>query len=205
MFRSKPSIRTILAGVGVFAVSFVLTQCTGMSTPLPVQDVPANAVATRTAAATETKEVINDPPAEVEVATITPTVPTFSPTPDAPILEPGGPGAATNLQSEAECERPGESVARLSWSPAVGPGEAQRVDVTIFKDGFETGKFESSELLPPDQSALTWEELSTGLNHRWRVLTLKADSWVSSETAIFKGPICVGEEDEESIPTPVIQ
>jgi len=201
MFRPKRFIKTVFA-VGVFGVSIVLAQCTAMSMPLPVQDVPGSATATRTDAARRTEQVISNLPTEAVVTTITPTVPTLSPTPDAPILEPGGPAAATNLQSEVECAQPGEAIARLSWSPAANPGTAQRVDVTIYKDGFSMGVFESSELLPPDQSSLDWEELSTGLNHRWRVLTLQPGGWVPSEIAIFKGPICVGDEEES---TPVIQ
>ena len=65
------------------------------------------------------------------------------------MLQPGGPEAATNLQSEVQCEQPGEPVARLSWTPAEKRGSAQRVDVTIYS--FEEGQFDSSELLPPDQ------------------------------------------------------
>ena len=200
MFRPKRFMKTVFAA-GVLGVSIVLTQCTSMSTPLSAQDVTAGPVATRTAAATQTQQAINNLPAEVAVATITPTVPTLSPTPDAPILEPGGPGAATNLLSEVECARPGLAVAKLTWTPASDPGSAQRVDVTIYS--FDT-KYDSSVLLPPDQASLVWDQLRGQAIHDWRVLTLQANGWVPSETAGFVGPTCLLEIQEEE-ETPVIR
>lgn len=201
MAKSMKFLQTAYTSVGVLALSIIITQCTAISTPLPARDVASPMNITSTASATQIEHVTGNP-VESEITTITPPAPALSPTPDAPILEPGGPGAAANLQSVVDCDGPGESVARLSWTLARNPGQAQRVDITIFKKGFETGQFESSELLPPDQSSLEWEELDPGLNHRWRVLTLQSGGWVPSEIAIFKGPVCVGDEEES---TPVIQ
>ena len=115
------------------------------------------------------------------------------------MLQPGGPEAATNLQSEVQCEQPGEPVARLSWTPAEKRGSAQRVDVTIYS--FEEGQFDSSELLPPDQSSFAWEQIHGQAIHDWRVLTLHEEGWVPSLTAGFEGPTCIGDED---ISTPEI-
>jgi hypothetical protein len=105
------------------------------------------------------------------------------------------PGAATDLQSRVDCEGPGNAIAELTWALATTPGDEQRVEVTIYRNGFETGEFETSKPLGGDQSSLVWELVETGLNHRWRVLTLQANEWSASETAIFKGPICVGDPE----------
>jgi hypothetical protein len=118
---------------------------------------------------------------------------------EEPILEPGGPGAATNLQSEIDCS-PVErrrGLARLQWTPAEEPGTAQQIAVTIFKDGFETGQFERSERLPPRQSSLVFEDVQGQALHRWRVLTLQPAGWVPSETARFEGPTCLFDVIEE--------
>ncbi|HXQ37639.1 MAG TPA: hypothetical protein VN843_26745, partial [Anaerolineales bacterium] len=133
--------------------------------------------------------------------TTTPTIPAVSSTPDAPILQRGGPRAATNLQSEVECAQPGLAVARLTWTPASNRGSAQRIDVTIYS--FDT-KFDSSVLLSPNENSLVWDKLKGQAIHDWRVLTLHADGWVPSETARFEGPTCIVEIEEEESP-PVIK
>jgi hypothetical protein len=118
---------------------------------------------------------------------------------EEPILEPGGPGAATNLQSQVDCslvERR-QGLARLQWTPAQEPGTAQQVVVTVFKDGFETGQFDRSERLPPTQSSLVFEEVQGQALHLWRVLTLQPEGWIPSETARFEGPTCLLDSIEE--------
>jgi len=123
---------------------------------------------------------------------------------DGPIVSTGGPGAATGLQAEAFCETVGDSVAELRWELAATPGSAQRVDVTIYS--FEGEQFESSELLPPDQTTLKWEDVGGQAIHFWRVLTRHPEGWVSSEIAQFEGVICIGDEVEEptAVPTDII-
>jgi hypothetical protein len=100
---------------------------------------------------------------------------------------------ATGLQGEVACSETelGQGIARLDWKTGKTPGSEQRVDVTIFRDGFERGDFESTEPLPPDQSSLVWEQLRGQAIHHWRVRTLHPDGWVPSETASFEGPTCV--------------
>lgn len=127
-------------------------------------------------------------------AQVTPTVP-----PDRPILEPGGPGAATDLRAMAECEQPGLPVAELTWTVAEERGEAQRVDVTIYS--FEEGQFQSSQLLPPGQSTLRWYDLNGQAIHFWRVLTLHPEGWVPSDLGGFAGPTCVGRPPGTPTPT----
>lgn len=136
------------------------------------------------------------PPAPTPI----PASPTPSPTPspmptlppDVTFLPPGGPRAATGLQATVECsvDDPSQGIARLSWSVAASPGSEQRVAVTLFKDGFETGQFEITGALPPDQSSFDWTGLHGQAIHLWRVLTLHPEGWVPSETASFEAPTC---------------
>jgi hypothetical protein len=94
-----------------------------------------------------------------------------------------------------ECSRTElrKGIAKLRWTVARHPGSAQRVEVTIYRDGFERGRFESSEPLPPDQSSLAWERLDPGIIHYARVLTRHGEEWVPSTTVSFQGPTCVAD------------
>ena len=115
------------------------------------------------------------------------------------------PNAATQLAASVECspyER-WKGWARLSWTPAQIAGEDQRIDVTIFKDGFETQRFESSKALGPTESSYLFENVQGQALHRWRVVTRTGDQLVFSETSRFEGPICVGDVIADQPPVPV--
>jgi len=186
MLRSKSPVNAAHVIIGLLIVSGVITQCTLIPTALPTQSVEMRENTIAIAEVTQT-------------ATMTNIMSSATPTPDVPILPPGGLGAATNLQSMVECEEPGKAIAKLSWTPASSPGSIQRVDVTIYS--FEGDQFEISKPLSPDQSSLVWEQLRGQAIHDWRVLTLQSNGWVPSETASFEGPTCVG---KVSTPTPPI-
>jgi hypothetical protein len=104
----------------------------------------------------------------------------------------GGQGAANNLVARAECSQmtPGRAVAYLNWT-ITSPGNVQRVDVTIFPDGFATGDYESVGPLPSNQSSLAFDQLKGQAVHQWRVLTLVGGAWIASQTERFEGPTCV--------------
>jgi hypothetical protein len=124
--------------------------------------------------------------------------------PPPPILPPGGPRAATDLRALIDCSpsdrRP---LVRLQWTRAQTAGQLQRVDFTIYREGFLTGQFESSSSLPSEQASFVIEEgvnteraaTGPGLT-RWRVLTLHDDGFVPSETERFSAPICVKDESD---------
>jgi len=115
-------------------------------------------------------------------------------------LPPGGPKAATNLVAKPDCDgvNPRKAIARLSWTPAIKPGQEQRVAVTIFRDGFERGKFDISKGLKPGETNLVWDEIRGQAIHFWRVLTLHPEGWVPSVTARFEGPPCVSDPVRQS-------
>jgi hypothetical protein len=105
----------------------------------------------------------------------------------------GGPGAATNLVAQPDCdpEVPGRSLARLSWTAALRPGREQRVAVTIYANGFERGEFDTSKVLQPHETNFVWKQLRGQAIHFWTVLTLQGERWVPSEPGKFVGPTCV--------------
>ena len=102
------------------------------------------------------------------------------------------PSTATDLQVvTAQCDpvkRTG--VVRLSWEPARSPGSQQRMDMTMFRDGFQTGQFTTLGPLPPDQSEVELTSGESNINYAWRVLTLTAAGWVPSEPAYVMWPFC---------------
>ncbi len=116
----------------------------------------------------------------------TPSGPPSTPTPIGQLT------AVTGLVAETACSRtePGKASAQLSWNCGPTCAEEHRVAVTIYPDGFDTGKFETSETIPPGQSSLVWNQLHGQAFHFWRVLTRRGDEWVPSETARFEGPTC---------------
>jgi hypothetical protein len=78
-----------------------------------------------------------------------------------PTVAAGTAGGATNLASEVDCDaiERDHGIARLRWTVADPPGQEQVVQVTIFRDGFDTEHFTSSKPLPPTQNTYTFEEL----------------------------------------------
>jgi hypothetical protein len=102
---------------------------------------------------------------------------------------------ALGLEAKAECSQTElrKGIAKLSWKVAATPGIAQRVDVSIYRDGFATGNFETAGSLSPSQSSLEWQRLEPGIIHYYRVLTLHTHGWVGSEIASFEGPTCVAD------------
>jgi hypothetical protein len=85
---------------------------------------------------------------------------------------------------------PGSRVAKFAWEMAAEPGEAQRLDLTMFRDGFERGEFETIAQLSGTQSAADSDKGDAGVNYYWRVLTLNPAGWVPSDTARYQAPIC---------------
>jgi hypothetical protein len=106
-----------------------------------------------------------------------------------------GPGAASGLEAATTCNETDlrQGIALLEWKVADEPGIEQRVEITIFLDGFERSDFEVSPTLPPDESHFEWDQLSGQANHFWRVSTRHPDGWIPSEPSIFEGPTCVAD------------
>jgi hypothetical protein len=116
-------------------------------------------------------------------------------TPDETILPAGGSRAASGLGAIAGCSEtePRMETLELRWARADQPGGAQRIDMTIYSELFDDGRYESSPLLAADQTSFDWDGVSPGAVHFWRVLTLQTDGWAPSETARFTPGACIGD------------
>lgn len=111
-----------------------------------------------------------------------------------PVLVAGGKRAASNLESQSGCsdDELGKGFVDLKWTPATQRGQEQKLQVTIYREGFETGNFQTSEALSPGRPSYRWSRVEGQAIHYWRVLTRHSDGWIPSETAKFEGPSCVG-------------
>ena len=108
-----------------------------------------------------------------------------------PVGQPGGSGAANSLGANPHCasDQP-RAVADLSWTVAVSLGDDQRVAVTMFSDGFQTGNYQVSPSLGPGTNGYTWRGVNPGGVEIWRVLTRHGGTWTPSQDSRFTGPTC---------------
>lgn len=113
-----------------------------------------------------------------------------------PLALAGG-GAATNLSAAAECVGgPPRPAVHMRWTPS--RAGRQRVQVTVFSDGFATGRVERSERLSRTRKKLTWRAAHGEAKHYWRVMTRINGRSVPSEVSTFMGPGCVGADPPHS-------
>jgi hypothetical protein len=108
------------------------------------------------------------------------------------ILEQGNPQAPASLRVVARCSdvNLGTGVAEFTWASAANDARAQRIDISMFRDGFQTERFETVARLPSAQNRVVWDDARPGINYYWRVLVLTSQGWVPSETARYEAPIC---------------
>ena len=106
-----------------------------------------------------------------------PTVEIFTPyEPDetgVELLPPGPPGGADALTASASCHEtlPRAAIVGLRWSTAeTGTGSTQRVDISKYRDGFSTGQFSTSRLLPAATTAVGIEAPEPGIHYYWLVV-----------------------------------
>jgi hypothetical protein len=108
------------------------------------------------------------------------------------ILEQGSTQAPGSLQVVVRCSdvNLGTGVAEFTWASPATEARAQRIDISMFRDGFQSERFETVARLPTAQNRLVWDDARPGINYYWRVLVLTPQGWISSETARYEAPIC---------------
>ena len=113
--------------------------------------------------------------------------------------------AATSLRSKVDCDpyERRKTLAHLSWQPTIPVGEEQFVQVTIFKNGFESGSFTLSKQLSGDANSYIFDDVAGQALHRWRILTKQGSQYLASVTERFEGALCL--QDTIGVtPPPVI-
>ncbi|HLF76588.1 MAG TPA: hypothetical protein VJB57_03785 [Dehalococcoidia bacterium] len=72
----------------------------------------------------------------------------------------------------------------FAWTPAAGAA-SQWLDLSLMDDGFSAGSFLTSGPLESNTRQLTWNGLTPGVAHYWRINALTANGWVTSTTGSF--------------------
>lgn len=109
-----------------------------------------------------------------------------------PILEAGSQVAATGLQARSECSSvaPGLGVATLRWEAGQAGSGSQRIDITEFREGFDTSRFQASAEISASRVSAALQAPTPGINYYWRVLRRTPAGWVPSPIGRFSGPVC---------------
>ena len=106
----------------------------------------------------------------------------------------------TTIEATATCSstRPRGIDVVLSWRVDLPGKESHRVDLTMFRDGFATGRYlTSGELANTTSSDLLFEGALPGIYYYWRVLTNTSEGWIVSGNGRFDAPICPFDEAPE--------
>lgn len=100
--------------------------------------------------------------------------------------------APIDLKVEANCDRvkAGQSRVVFSWVKSEKTEGKQRIDITPYRTGFSSEKYETVGELKPEQNSFEWSGGEPGINYFWRVLTLGPNGWVESDTARYEAPTC---------------
>ena len=108
------------------------------------------------------------------------------------LLAPFAAGAAGSLDFVADCIDGNPRTRRIdfAWSPSATGALAQRLDISKFRAGFESGRFETTGALDSDRNSATLDMGEPGVRYYWRLLTQLSGGWVPSTIERFEVPIC---------------
>ncbi len=82
----------------------------------------------------------------------------------------------------------------LGWEVNRPQVEAHRVDISIFRDGFKTGRYLTSGELAASERELVFEAAEAGVYYYWRLLTETPEGWIVSGTDRVDAPTCPVDE-----------
>ncbi len=108
--------------------------------------------------------------------------------------------AARDLRVSSECDRDRQRAAQvnLAWAANRAAAlDAQRIDITKFREGFTSGSFETTGAMDAAAQEVMVQSPEPGINYYWRVLSRTEDGWVSSPVGRFEVPICPLDPIEE--------
>ncbi len=113
------------------------------------------------------------------------------------LLPPATLGGAEDLRYSERCSeiRRRTAVIALSWKAGEGSGD-QRIDLTMFRDGFVRGRYQTSGRLPHGQGSAGVEAPEPGIRYYWRVLTETPAGWIPSAVERFEVPVCPWDEPQ---------
>ena len=96
------------------------------------------------------------------------------------ILTDNSSGKASDLAVEVKIDGFGDPVVTFHWKIDSAIVKNQRIDITAYLGGFDTGRYETSGLLSGNINTVKTYELKPGLYYSWRVLTKTNKGWISS-------------------------
>jgi hypothetical protein len=108
-------------------------------------------------------------------------------------IAPGERSAPSALAYEARCDEttPRASIVSLRWTVAAEEGVlGQRVDISKFPEGFDTGRFETTDLLAPQLATAIVAAPEPGILYYWRVWAATPDGFIASRVERFDAPTC---------------
>jgi hypothetical protein len=101
------------------------------------------------------------------------------------------------LAARARCSeaRPRAADVTLSWTVRREVPTVARVDLTEFRDGFQSGRFVTLGELADAEGRTEFPDGRAGLNYYWRLLVRTADGWAWAANGRFDVPICPKDEE----------
>ena len=108
------------------------------------------------------------------------------------LLPAGSEPGASDLASTTGCHEttPRTAVIGMAWSGGPAIAVSQRVDISKFHEGFDTGRYETTGSLPGSTNTIAFVGAEPGIAYYWRVLDETPAGWVTSAVERFEAPTC---------------
>ena len=103
------------------------------------------------------------------------------------------PSPTASFEVEVGCGQilPRAAFVDLAWSGLdTTAASARRVDISKLREGFATGRFETTGAQPASLSEVRVQAPEPAVRYYWRVLTQGPEGWVSSRVERFRVPVC---------------
>jgi hypothetical protein len=101
----------------------------------------------------------------------------------------GSGGPPVTIDAMQSCDGYGGVTVTFKWQ--ANASGVQFLDLSTMNNGFAPGTFVGAGPVGNGQGSFTWYGIARGLTHFWRVNTLTASGWVSSNTGAFTSLTCL--------------